>query len=77
MNMFDSIPLETLLKDVRQRAKQASGVEGAVLGAGLGVLSTMAAVRAHSGKLTAPVLLAGAALGIAYGVADKRLIQDE
>lgn len=75
MNLFDNIPLGAVADDLRKRTDLASGVEGALLGAGLGVVTTIAAMRATSQALTVPKLLAGAALGLAYGVTDKRLIQ--
>ena len=75
MNLFDNIPLDAVADDLRKKTDQASGVEGALLGAGLGVVTTVATMRATAQKLTVPKLLAGAALGLAYGVADKRLIR--
>jgi hypothetical protein len=75
MNLFDNIPLDLIAGDLRRRTDMASGIEGALLGAGLGVLTTVAAMKATSQKLTGPAVITGALLGLAYGISDKRLLE--
>lgn len=70
MSLINELPLDAVAAELRARADAASGVEGALFGAGLGVVTTIAAARGTSGKLSIPALLAGAALGLAYGAVD-------
>lgn len=74
MNLFDKVPWDAVAKNLRAQADQMSGVEGGLLGAGLGVVTAIAAMKATGRELSLPLLLTGAAVGIAYGAADTRAI---
>jgi glucose-6-phosphate-specific signal transduction histidine kinase len=75
MNVFENVPWDRVAGNLRDQADKMSGWQGAVVGAGLGVITTVAAMKAVSREVTIPILIAGAAMGLAYGAADKRLIQ--
>lgn len=74
MDVFDNIPLDLIAGELRRRTELASGVERALIGVGLGVVTTAAAMKATAQKLTTPAVIAGALLGLAYGMSDKRLL---
>lgn len=81
MNLFDNImehlPMRAVVGHLKESVDRTSGIEGAAYGAALGVFTAMATAKAGAKKLTVPTVLAGAALGVAYGVVDKRLIRHE
>lgn len=77
MNLFDSIPWDAVAANLRAQADEMSGVEGGLLGAGLGVVTTVAAMKAAGRPVNVPLLLAGAAMGVAYGAADLKALKDE
>jgi hypothetical protein len=72
--MFENIPWDQVAIQLRDQADKLSGPKGALVGAGLGVATTMAAMSASSRKTTLPILLAGVAIGIAYGATDRKLL---
>ena len=76
MNLFDAIPWDAVAANLRAQADEMSGVEGGLLGAGLGVVTTVAAMKATGRPVSVPLLLAGAAVGIAYGAADRKMLGD-
>lgn len=77
MKLFDNIPWEAVAGNLRAQADELSGVEGGLLGAGLGVVTMVAAMKASGRELSIPLLLTGAAVGIAYGATDTKLIRGE
>lgn len=76
MNLFDAIPWDAVAVNLRTQADEMSGVEGGLLGAGLGVVTAVAAMKATGRPVNVPLLLAGAAVGIAYGAADMKALKD-
>jgi hypothetical protein len=74
MTFFDDLPLESVAAHLREQADELSGVQGAVLGAGLGVVTALAAMKAAGRKPNVSLLLTGAAVGMAYGATDKKRI---
>ena len=76
MNLFENVPWDRVAMNLREQADAQSGVQGALIGAGLGLVTTVAAMRAVGRKPTVPMLLTGAALGIAYGAADTKAMTD-
>lgn len=75
MGLFDNIPLDDLVINLRARADNAAGVEGAILGAGLGLLATVKVAKAGFRDVTPSSIVAGVLVGAAYGALNKRLIQ--
>lgn len=76
MNLFENVPWDEVAANLRQQADAQSGIKGALIGAGLGVV-TAAAMKAAGHKPTVALLLTGAAVGIAYGAADTKAIRGE
>jgi hypothetical protein len=77
MNLFENVSWEEVAANLREQADAQSGAKGALIGAGLGVVMTVAAMRATGRKPTVALLLTGAAVGIAYGAADKKVIRGD
>lgn len=77
MNLFESVPWEEVAANLREQADAQSGVKGALIGAGLGVVTATAAMKAAGRKPTVALLLTGAAVGIAYGAAERKAIRGE
>ena len=77
MNVFENVQWDKVAGNLRDQADKMSGWQGALIGAGLGVVTTVAAMKAADRNVTVPILLAGAAMGVAYGAADKRLLHAE
>ena len=72
MNFLEMVPWSNVAAHLHDRVETASGFEGAVIGAALGAATTMATAIAMSRKPTATAVLAAAAVGMAYGAADKK-----
>jgi hypothetical protein len=75
VDWFEQVPWDRVAAQLREQADAQSGTRGALIGAGLGVVSTVAALQAVGKKPTVPLLLTGAAMGVAYGAADKTLLK--
>jgi len=73
--MFGDIPWDIITQNLREQADATSGIEGGILGAGLGVVTVMSAMKAAGHRPTAAALLTCAAIGIAYGATDKQLLR--
>ena len=77
MNWFEQVPWDQVAAQLREQADAQSGTRGALIGAGLGVVSTVVALRAVRKKPTVPLLLTGVAIGVAYGATDKEVLRGE
>ncbi len=75
MSLFENIPWDAVAKNLRSQVDEMSGVEGGLLGVGLGVVTAVAAMKATGREITLPILLTGAAVGIAYGAADTKALR--
>ncbi len=77
MDFLDGVPWERVAANLRAQAEAHAGVEGGVIGAGLGLAATVAAFRAMDRKPTLGMLLAGTAIGIAYGAVERSVMDGE
>lgn len=75
MNVFEAVPWDSVAANVRDQVDKLTGAQGALLGAGLGAVTTMAALRATNQPMSIPLLIAGALMGAGYGAADKEAIK--
>lgn len=71
MNWFEQVQWSEVAAQLREQVDAQSGARGALIGAGLGVVTTVAALQAAGRRPTVPMLLTGAAMGVAYGAMDK------
>ncbi|MFN4092178.1 MAG: hypothetical protein ACK4FG_04710 [Brevundimonas sp.] len=63
--------------ELQKRVAERSGWEGGLLGAGLGAISVVTALKAANREVTPTMVLTGAVVGIALGAADKKLLQGD
>lgn len=77
MDWFNMLPLGDIQLELQKRVAERSGWEGGLLGAGLGAISVVAAMKAANREVTPSMVLTGAVVGIALGAADKKLLQGD
>lgn len=75
MEWFNRLPLGEIQLELQKRVAERSGWEGGLLGAGLGAISVVAAMKAANREVSPTMVLTGAVVGIALGAADKKLLQ--
>lgn len=77
MEWLGKLPLGDIQLELQKRVAERSGWEGGLLGAGLGAISVVTALKAANREVTPTMVLTGAVVGIALGAADKKLLQDD
>jgi hypothetical protein len=75
MNLLETVPWAKVAAHLHDRIENATGFEGAVIGAALGAATTLATAASMSRKPSATAVLAAAAVGMAYGVTDKKSLK--
>ncbi len=75
MNDLDRFPLGDIQLKLQEMVATRSGWEGGLLGAGLGAISMVTAMKAANREVTPTMVLTGAVVGIALGAADKKLLR--
>lgn len=76
MNLLEAVPWAKVASHLHEQVEGLSGPQGALVGAGLGAATAIAAMAVTNRKIHVPTLLAGVAVGVAYGAADKKLLPD-
>jgi hypothetical protein len=77
MEWLGKLPLGDIQLELQKRVAERSGWEGGLLGAGLGAISVVTALKAANREVTPTMVLTGAVVGIALGAADKKLLQGD
>jgi len=77
MEWLNRLPLGDIQLELQKRVADRCGWEGALLGAGLGAISVVTALKAANREVTPTMVLTGAVIGIGLGAADKKLIRGD